>query len=274
MLSCDEGGQTNGKPLVLVHGWCCNRRHMAGLFEHFSKSHHVFSVDLPGHGQTPIDGTPALLDAFAESLSGFLTTRSLSEVVLVGHSMGGILALLAAGQRPERVAAVVNLDGAVPISASARLRYHQLFAEIELEGFRPVVAHFLNDTFFLPHERGPISQRIIDDMLSLSEDLADGLVRQFPILDAEKALSVCRAPLLFIGGSHPRFDELILRRFQPESWIARVAVSGHFVQIFALPQVVAMIEKFLDWRKPAAAPACAPLIICSFALPHYYLSCN
>ena len=31
MLSFDEAGQRGGTPLILIHGWCCNRRHMAGL---------------------------------------------------------------------------------------------------------------------------------------------------------------------------------------------------------------------------------------------------
>jgi len=76
---------------------------------------------------------------------------------------------------------------------------------------------------------------------------------QFPALDAEKALNACHAPILFIGSSHPRFDESTLVRVRPDAWIARVAVAGHFVQIFALPQVSAMIEKFLESeinRKP------------------------
>ena len=246
MLSFDEAGQRGGTPLILVHGWCCNRRHMAGLFQHFSKSQHVFAVDLPGHGQTPIQGTPALFDAFAASLSGFLTERSLFEAILVGHSMGGILSVLAAGLQPGRVAGVVNLDGALPLTAPARAGYEELFARINAEGFRTVAPRFLKDMFFLPHERGPFCEQIVADMLSLPEDLSVALMSQFPSLDAGKALTACKVPMLYIGGSYPRFDQATLARLQPRAWIARVAISGHFVQIFALPQVIAMIEKFLE----------------------------
>lgn len=257
MLSFEEAGQSGGTPIVLVHGWCCNRRHMTGLFEHLSKSHHVFAVDLPGHGQTPLDGIPALFEAFAASLCGFLTSRSLSRVIFAGHSLGGILGVLAAGQQPERVSAVVNLDGASPMTALAREKYEQLFVEIELKGFRPVVARFLSESFFLPHERGAVSQQIIADMLSRPEDLAYGLVKQFPILDAEKTLAACHAPILYIGGSYPRFDESQLKKLRPQAWVARVAVSGHFVQVFALPQVVAMIERFVDWCESLGESASA-----------------
>jgi pimeloyl-ACP methyl ester carboxylesterase len=254
MLSFDEAGQRGGKPLILVHGWCCNRRHMAGLFQHFSKSQHVFAVDLPGHGETPIQGTPARFDAFAASLAGFLTEQSLFKAILIGHSMGGVLSVLAAGQQPERVAGVVNLDGALPLTTTARADYEELFARFKSEGFRTVAARFLKDAFFLPQERGPLCEQIIADMLALPETLAVALMSQFPVLNAEKALAACDVPMLCIGGSYPRFDQATLARLQPHAWIARVAISGHFVQIFALPQVIAMIEKFLEG---ASAPLAA-----------------
>jgi pimeloyl-ACP methyl ester carboxylesterase len=163
--------------------------------------------------------------------------------------MGGILSVLAGGQQPERVAGVVNLDGALPMSATARSRYEELFALIKHRGFHPVVPRFLRETFFLAHERGSVCDAIVADMLSLPETLALALARQFTTLDGEKALSNCPVPMLFVGGSHPRFDEEILLRSRPGAWVGRAAVSGHFLQIFSLPQVIAMIEKFLECEK-------------------------
>ena len=82
-------------------------------------------------------------------------------------------------------------------------------------------------------------------MISHPEGLALALLKEFPALNAEPVLSAFRTPLLFIGGSYPRFDGEALKKVRPEAWVARVAVSGQFMQIFALPQIVAMIEKFL-----------------------------
>ena len=82
-------------------------------------------------------------------------------------------------------------------------------------------------------------------MISHPEGLASALLKEFPALEGESVLSASRTPLLFIGGSYPRFDEAALKKVRPEAWVARVAVSGHFMQIFALPQIVPMIEKFI-----------------------------
>ncbi|HEU4679105.1 MAG TPA: alpha/beta fold hydrolase [Terrimicrobiaceae bacterium] len=245
MLAFDEAGRPGGRPIVLVHGWCCHRGHMAGLRAHFSATDHVFAVDLPGHGQTALGDTPPRLNSFAASLCSFLAGRDLRQVVLVGHSMGGMVSVLAAAQEPDRIARVVNLDGPVPLTAPAHAVYRDLFERLDAEGFQSVIGRFIREVFFLSTERGPVSEAIVVDMLSRPEALALPLLRQFPTFDAESALRAGRAPLLFIGSSHPRFDEAGLVRVRPDAWVARVALSGHFVQVFALPQVTAMIERFL-----------------------------
>jgi pimeloyl-ACP methyl ester carboxylesterase len=255
VLTFDEAGEPGRRPLILVHGWCCNRRHMAGLMKGFSARYHVLAVDLPGHGQTPLGDTPALLDSFAASICSFIAERDLRQPVLIGHSMGGILSVLAASQKPEAIAGVVNLDGPVPLTVSARPSYRDLFSRINAEGFHAVVPPFVREVFFLSREQGSTSEKVVADMLSCPEELALALMRQVPTFEAEPALRGSQAPLLFIGGSHPRFDESTLTRVRPDAWIARVAVAGHFIQIFALPQVTAMIDKFLATeieRGPAA----------------------
>ena len=167
-------------PLLFVHGWCCNRTHMAGLFRHFAKPHRVISVDLPGHGRTALAGVPATFDAFSEALVDFIATENLRNLVLIGHSMGGVLSVVTAGRCPERVAGVVNLDGALPLTAASLTSYANLFHDIAARGFRNVVAHFLRKSFFLPSEMDETTERLIADMLSAPEDFAAELLGAIP----------------------------------------------------------------------------------------------
>jgi pimeloyl-ACP methyl ester carboxylesterase len=245
-LSFDSAG-SGSQPLIFVHGWCCNRTHMAGLFHHFATTHRVIAVDLPGHGDTALAGVPPTFDAFSTVLADFIAAENLSKAVLIGHSMGGVLSVVTSGRCPERVAGVVNLDGALPLTTAGLAGYNNLFNEIGVRGFRDVVAPFLRRSFFLPSEMGETTERLIADMLSAPEDFAAKLLSQFPLLDGEKILHATgRIPLLYVGSSHPRFDEAEVWRIRSDAWIARAAVSGHFLQIFALPQIVAMITRFLE----------------------------
>jgi pimeloyl-ACP methyl ester carboxylesterase len=257
MLAFDEAGSPGKRPLILVHGWCCNRGHMKDIMAHFSARHHVLAIDLPGHGESPLGNVSPSFDSFAASVCSFMAERELHRPVLIGHSMGGVISVVAAARDPKLVAGVVNLDGAVPLAASVREGYRDLFTRINREGFQPVVAQFVREAFFLPFEHGATSEAIVTGMISHPERLASALLKEFPALPAEPALSAAQVPLLFIGSSHPRFDEVALKKMRPDAWVARVAVSGHFMQIFALPQVVAMIKKFIAVEmehEPAAVP--------------------
>lgn len=90
---------------------------------------------------------------------------------------GGVISVVAAARNPNLLAGVVNLDGAVPITASGRDGYRDLFARINREGFQPVVAQFIRQVFFLPFEHGAISEEIVTEMISHPEGLASALLK-------------------------------------------------------------------------------------------------
>ena len=108
-------------PLLLVHGfgqnlhaWHLSRRSLANHLA--AEGHDVFSVDLRGHGRSRAAGAgPAgALDPYVDedlpaAMDAIAAVTGLSRVVLVGHSLGGMLAYAATAQRPDRVRAVVTL---------------------------------------------------------------------------------------------------------------------------------------------------------------------
>ena len=155
MLAFEEAGSSANRPLIFVHGWCCHRGHMREVMSHFAAKHHVIAVDLPGHGESPLGNASPSFDSFAASVCSFISEHELHRPVLIGHSMGGVISVVAAARDPQLLAGVVNLDGAAPITALGRDGYRDLFSRITREGFQPVVAEFIRKVFFLPFERGP-----------------------------------------------------------------------------------------------------------------------
>lgn len=96
---------------IFIHGsfhgaWCWER--FTPLLS--SQGHHVLAHDLPGSGkdQTPIE--QAGLEAYANSIAEIIDGAQ-EQVILVGHSMGGIVASQAAALRPERIHAVAYICG-------------------------------------------------------------------------------------------------------------------------------------------------------------------
>jgi len=219
---------------------------MAGLGEALADSFRIYAVDWPGHGESPrLEGAPEFA-RYARALADFLAEHDLRGVALVGHSMGGVLSVMTAGFAVERVAAVVNLDGAMPLTAAGREGYARLFARMEREGFHATMESFLREALFLPQERGtPEMERLMAEMLSGPEDLARALSAQFPTYDAAGALERCPGRPLYIGGAKPRFDAEAVRAVRPGTEFAVVPESGHFVQIFALERVAALVREFL-----------------------------
>ena len=103
----------NKTPLVIVHGWMDVAASYQFVVDALSHEHYVIAPDWRGYGQTASGGVDNfwfpdyladldfLLDHYAPN----------SQVNLVGHSMGGNVAMLYAGVRPERIRRLVNLEG-------------------------------------------------------------------------------------------------------------------------------------------------------------------
>jgi pimeloyl-ACP methyl ester carboxylesterase len=100
----------SGPPVVLMHGYMMSHVCFAEVTEQLSQQFEVFAVDLPGFGQS--DRPPATqysytLAGYTRTVSGLLDRLGLARPALVGHSLGGRLAVEVAFLRPERVRAVV-----------------------------------------------------------------------------------------------------------------------------------------------------------------------
>lgn len=104
------GGE--GPPALLLHGfgsdhllWLANQQALASIAE-------VAAIDLPGHGDSSFDVGDGTIDGLAERVETALDQRGLKDIHLVGHSLGGGLALIIAERRPDLVASLTLIDAA------------------------------------------------------------------------------------------------------------------------------------------------------------------
>ena len=95
--------------MLLVHGLGSNLSFWQYLIPYLASSAHIIAVDLPGYGLSSKEDVSGSMQDFAEILIAFMDTLKLKRVVLVGHSMGGQIAMTLALDHPERVKRLVLL---------------------------------------------------------------------------------------------------------------------------------------------------------------------
>ncbi len=103
-------GNPGGAPLVFINSLGTDLRIWAGVVPFFTAHHPVIRFDKRGHGLSDCPPGPYTISALADDLSGLLDYLHLEAVILIGVSIGGMIALDFAGRRPERVKALVLCD--------------------------------------------------------------------------------------------------------------------------------------------------------------------
>src|SRR4051794_13633078 len=101
-LHYDEAG-AGDPPILFVHGWTCTNAHFEPQMAYFAPTHRVVAVDLRGHGRSDKPEQEYTITGFADDMVAFCREVGLERPVVVGHSMGGAVALELAARAPDLV---------------------------------------------------------------------------------------------------------------------------------------------------------------------------
>lgn len=91
MIHFFEKGE--GQPLILIHGYCETGRMWADFAESLSSEFRVMCPDLPGIGESAISGDQISLEEVAVHLEDWMDTNNIENPIIIGHSLGGYVAL-------------------------------------------------------------------------------------------------------------------------------------------------------------------------------------
>ncbi|OBK00021.1 hydrolase [Mycolicibacterium fortuitum] len=129
-------GPADGPTFAFVHGWGCDRGDFDGLTRHLPQRYRVIAVDLAEHGESRSAREVWTIEEFARDVAAVLTAETARSVVMVGHSLGGAVAVEAARMSPDTVSHVVALDG---------LHYLSLYPAQDERQARAVLQPFYDD---------------------------------------------------------------------------------------------------------------------------------
>lgn len=106
----DDTARPDSPEAVFIHGALCSRADWRFQVEPFAETHRVVRLDLAGHGSSDRTSDPLTIDGFARDVLALCDGLGLRQPVLIGHSMGGRVAMAAAEMAPDRVHRVVMVD--------------------------------------------------------------------------------------------------------------------------------------------------------------------
>ncbi|HSR24681.1 MAG TPA: alpha/beta fold hydrolase, partial [Candidatus Eisenbacteria bacterium] len=135
----DHGGPADGPLLVCVHGLGGSLVNWAALAPMLTGTARVLALDLAGFGHTQGGSRSTSVHANRRLLHRFLREVAGTPAILVGNSMGGLIAAMQASSRPDTVAGSVFIDPALPVGL--RARPHPLVVAIFAAYSLPAIGH-------------------------------------------------------------------------------------------------------------------------------------
>ncbi|WP_271271238.1 alpha/beta fold hydrolase [Aliamphritea hakodatensis] len=111
----------SGDPVVLIHGVGLRAEAWFQQLPALTRDHEVFAVDMPGHGDSALlNGTAPSLTAYVDHIAGWLETNLSGPAMVLGHSMGAMIAVQLAARYPTLCKGVVALNAVYRRSDAAR----------------------------------------------------------------------------------------------------------------------------------------------------------
>ncbi len=239
--------------VVLLHGYLESLDVWDGFTELLAPQVRVVAVDLPGHGISEVKGEVHTMEFMADTVHAAMEALGVGRAVVVGHSMGGYVALEMLRKYPETLAGLVLLHS-TPNADSEKKREDRL-REIRLVegGKKELIARSFPHVGFAPQNRERLAWAVeeLADQIALTEDA--GIVAVLRGLagrrDLNDAMRACGVPQLMLFGRYDEYvtaevaDEVI--RSHPQARAVWLENSGHMGFVEEPAEVAGVLLSFV-----------------------------
>jgi esterase len=250
-LAATEYG--NGMPVAILHGLFGAGRNWAGIARRLAEGCRAIAFDLRNHGASPWADTMAYAE-MADDMRDAMRARGHRQYRLIGHSMGGKVAMLAALSDPEAVERLIVVDIAPVTYPIPYLGYVRAMRGLDLGAItrRGEADAKLADKIPDPAERNFLLQSLVFGdggprwQLNLAAlETAMPILAGFPTLPPD---TTYEGPALFIAGGKSSYlrpeHEGAIRALFPKAIVARIDDAGHWLHIERPQEFLALVERF------------------------------
>jgi pimeloyl-ACP methyl ester esterase len=237
-----------GRPLILVHGAGGSSSYWFNQISELSRKVKVIAVDLPGHGKSERLKREPTLELYAEHVANFLSQMKLGKVVMLGHSMGGLVAQQIALTHPSMLEKLIIVDSSAKFAVQDNnvnyMRGQADFNPIEFASrfFSPKTLRKENVISLLQQMTQGMTETFDPDVLADDFELTGKV-------DLRKRLKEITIPTLIVHGADdivPLQSAQYLHENIKGSLLEIVPDAGHLVMIEKPDEFNKIILKFVE----------------------------
>ena len=235
-----------GEPtLIFVHGWGWDQSLWKKQVAKFSARYKVVTLDLAGHGESGKKRKSYTVKAFADDVVSVVNKLKLNKVILVGHSMGGIINLEVYRQIKDKVAGIIGADtyqlfqkGENPKSAED---YLTTFKENYLGSVREYVR-----TLFLESADTAFVENMVKKMQKLSPEIGMDIFRNIYQYNSLKAVTELQPRIISLNGQKFKVKEAENVKVLPSFTSKKILGTGHFLMIENPERFDELLQQTID----------------------------
>jgi len=220
-----------GEPtLVLIHGWSCDSNYWRGQVPVFKQKYTVVTVDLAGHGGTDGNRTEWTIGNFGQDVVTALSAVPSEQIILVGHSMGGPVAIEAARKLGKRVLGIIGVDtfNSVGAPAPTQAQVDALMKSFEAD-FIGQTRKFVTEHLFPASANRELANKVAYDMSLSPPRVAIPSLRAVLEYDFTGPLKEISIPVVAIDSDLGEpVNETRIRRVLPKFHATIITGVGHF----------------------------------------------
>ncbi len=180
--------------MVLVHGWSCDQSYWEAQVEGLVADFKVVTLDLGGHGASGTMRETWDMPSFGADVAAVVEKLDITNVILLGHSMGGAVIIEAARRLPGRVVALIGVDNFHDFAHQYRGEQIEQLLTPYRSDFAGTTDQFVR-SMFPPTADSALVDRVASDMASAPQEIALGAMEQYLQYDFVTALGDVQLPV-------------------------------------------------------------------------------
>ncbi|HEV8443362.1 MAG TPA: alpha/beta hydrolase [Steroidobacteraceae bacterium] len=224
----------HGEPtLVFIHGWSCDSNYWREQIPVFKQKYTLVTVDLAGHGGTDGNRNDWSMARFGDDVATAMAVVPAQQIILVGHSMGGPVAVVAARKLGKRVIGIVGVDTFSTIGAPAP-------SEAQIDAIvKPFEADFIGHTrqlvtekLFAPDGNHELANKIAYDMALSPPRVAIPSLRALFEYNLDAGVRGLSVPVVAIDSDlGVPVNETRIHKVLPNFHAVTLKGTGHFLMM-------------------------------------------